>query len=183
MLRLATLLAALAAGTACKPAGPSDATAGKCDGNWQRQWNRDSTVSLCLPVEYVSNTTDPYRAPWQRGSDDSPDRATLAIQLDTTPLAGRSFPPHLETPGPCEGKCPPPENLVRYSDTLPGRVIYLETGVLSGGHLLESTGPILTGGWLLPGRGRVWVGGRAKRVAALDTLRAAIRTVQIREPR
>jgi hypothetical protein len=149
-----------------------------------RKWSPDSTMSICLPGSFrLAPEAAAGRARWERSAVQSEDRAWLSISVDTASVPIESWPPQLASSRECAADCLSADSVLHRRDSVAMGIADVETGLVSGGFAGLRSQPMLVAGWRLPSAGRVWVNGFAHHLAALDTLRLAVRTIYVRSAR
>lgn len=184
MLRYpATVLAiGLLAALACDRSTSSVASGPICERGLVASWSPDSAVALCLPPGFGPAThARGGHARWERGNVDSPDRAWLSIDVGSADADGERWPPHLASRADCSADCASTDSVVQYRDAVATGVAAVEVGLVSGGYPGFRRQPLMVAGWKTPAGRRVWVNGLAATAPVLDTLRAALRSVQLRD--
>jgi hypothetical protein len=97
--------------------------------------------------------------------------------------SGDRWPPTLRLLEPCDQlpDCVTADSVVAHHDTVAGQLVQVETALMSGGALGLERHPHLVAWWETADRRRVHVTGLANAPGTLDTLRAALGTLQLVE--
>jgi len=151
--------------------------------NWRRVESRDSLVSLCVPPGFA-RTSSGHR--WARGTAGQSDYLWLTVSvLDSADAISEwgspPKPSSMRVPG--DSSVPDfvrAESVVVHYDTVDGRLVAVETGLLTGGVVGFYRAPAIRTAWQLP-RGRWGLAqGFAERPGQLDTIRAMTQTIHVR---
>jgi hypothetical protein len=181
LLRTSALIVLLlVGGTGCNRTTARRAVTPVCPAAWHAEWSGDSAIALCVPAGFARAASS--KNLWERGDIDSPDRAWLRVSVDTLRTPDDHWPPHLASPASCVADCTTADSVVEHADPLGGDTVRTETGLVSGVSPGLRRQPLLGGGGSFAWGGGVGVTGTATRGVTLDTLRAALRTVQLGSP-
>jgi len=181
--RAALALAVGLAASGCARSARQASSAPSCPAGWTAQASSDSLIGLCMPAGF-----DPGRTSiggsyvWKRPASNPGDSDWVAVALVADSTRYAAWPPALESPGDCRADCYTVDSAMVHSDTMSRTPARLETGLVSGGNEAARRAPRLVGGWITPRRTRILVVGAAGLGATLDTLRTALRTLQVRVP-
>lgn len=180
---LAGVLCLSAPGWACVKDRPLDQSSANCPPTWTRQSAPDSAVRLCtLPSFQPKASRLPRSYAWQRPAGGPGDSDWVAVALVKDSAGHEAWPPPLSSAAGCLTDCYTVDSSVVHTDTIAGTAVRIETGLVSGGNEGAHGAPRLVGGWETPGRTRVLLVGAARVAATLDTLRAMLRTLEVRSP-
>lgn len=152
-----------------------------CPPSWTRDVAEDSTVRVCLPPSFQPRESRFVGAHvWERPGRAPGDSDWVAVVFATDSTEHPTWPPPLASAAGCQTDCYTVDSNVVHTDTIAGFTVRVETGLVTGGFEGATRAPRLVGGWIAPDRIRIMVVGAARVAATLDTLRAVLRTVEIR---
>jgi hypothetical protein len=173
------VLGIVSVGTSCRSRAPTVATRPRCERGEVASWSTDSAIAVCLPPGFHPVVGESGHVRWERGDIRSRDRAWLSIDVDSSNDSSNPWPPALGNPSGCLADCGSADSVTRYRDTVATGVAVVEVGLVSGGFAGLRRQPMMVAGWELPRGRRVWVNGYAAESPTLDTLRRAVRSVQL----
>lgn len=158
-------------------------TSRRCPTAWTEQTSADSLVALCLPLTFrpgSSRFSSAYT--WKRPARTPGDSDWVAVAIVGDSTGHDTWPPPLASPPDCVSDCYTVDSAAVHTDTLGSSPVRLETGLVTGGTERAERAARLVGGWITPRRVRILLVGAAERPEALDTLRAALRTLRVGVP-
>lgn len=152
----------------------------RCATGWRLDVDVHSTFALCIPRGFEGPTGPPLA--WGRAD---PGRGAwsemLAVHVTDTVPEEFGFPRTLHSwtkPRDC-ADCYLAESLLVVSDTIDGRLVPIQTALLTGGESGARRLPGLYASWQV-GRRWVMVKGTGATRRSLDSLRAILRTLRVR---
>jgi hypothetical protein len=169
--------ASLALSLACSHARPV-ARAPDCAPSWRAVWATDSSVALCVPVDFVSAGN----SAWGRAGVGTSFVDFLSVTLLSWPRDAErlpQWPPHIASGSNCLADCATSDSVVVHVDTVAGLAIQTETGLATGGFPGFRRKPVLEAGWILNDTLRGFAQGWSRHGATLDTLRAIMRSIRV----
>jgi len=168
---------------ACKAPARRAPLAASCAPTWTRQVSPDSLVDLCTPPGFNRGSTALDGSyVWKRPAQTPGDSDWVAVAIVADSANHQSWPPPLASPPDCSTDCYTVDSTVVHTDTIGVTAARLETGLVSGGNEEARRAPRLVGGWITHQRTRILLVGAAQLATTLDTLRTALRTLQVRTP-
>jgi hypothetical protein len=173
-MRPLTILSVLA-GVAAGCGSQQHAALPSCPPTWRADWVGDSTAALCIPpgFERFDATS------WHRGQPADDFFSVEFLQWPDDSASLHAWPPHLGSGPDCLGDCSRVDSLGVHVDSIAGMGARTEVGLVSGGLPGWQRMPMFRTGWILSADRRGFAQGWARGPLTIDTLRQAVRTLQL----
>lgn len=160
-------------------AGPP-AAGNDCPARWRRHASSDSTVTICLPAGFVRREEHTWMRPSRVSG--APPIDFFSVEVIAWPADSASvgpWPPTLAPEPGCQFDCISVDSAMKHADAWGGVTARTEVGLASGGVVGLRRRPVMVAGWVISNDRRGFAQGWAANAVTLDTLRQALRTVQV----
>jgi hypothetical protein len=137
-------------------------------------------VTICLPAGFVRREEHTWMRPARVSG--APPIDFFSVEVIAWPADSASvgpWPPTLAPEPGCQFDCISVDSATKHEDAWGGVTARTEVGLASGGVAGLRRRPVMVAGWVISNDRRGFAQGWAANAVTLDTLRQALRTVQV----